>query len=307
MLSSHCMVLTYRFSHAQPTQSMQRSVVVLFNMHSTRFADETRLRFALTRCRKYLMPTLRSKMHMKANDIFQLRLHLQPIPMADDTRQPNDKEISIRDFNANPENKAFAGEQWKEEKAKYYKPPQNANVLAGGTENTAGGKLPEVSIGAAFDGGVKLSDFTELPKRPCVKDSSINAMIAAFAMGGLRTVFGCELCRVQTRCTSPFPLTQSSTDLDRRQLGRWHLLRGLFWILHLLRLQTEGIETRHDARCRNHEQERDREGGTTSAKAEGEGTAEAGEGSTARRAICGCKRGWQRKIVVEVLVMGGVR
>ena len=56
--------------------------------------------------------------------------------MADDTRQSTEREISIRDFNANPENKAFAGEQWKEAKDKYYKPPQNANVLAGGTENT---------------------------------------------------------------------------------------------------------------------------------------------------------------------------
>jgi cytochrome c oxidase assembly protein subunit 20 len=124
-----------------------------------------------------------------------LSFNFNPSPMADDTRQSKDKEINIRDFNANPENKAFSGEQWKEEKAKYYKPPQNANVLAGGTENTAGGKLPEVSIGAAFEGGLRLSDFIELPKRPCVKDSSINAMIAAFAVGGLRTVFGCELCR----------------------------------------------------------------------------------------------------------------
>jgi hypothetical protein len=70
MLSSHCSVLTYRFSHAQPTHSMQRSVVVILKMHSTRFADATRLEFALIRCREYLMPTLRSKTHMKANDIF---------------------------------------------------------------------------------------------------------------------------------------------------------------------------------------------------------------------------------------------
>ncbi len=113
--------------------------------------------------------------------------------MADDTRQTKDKEISISDFNAHPDNKAFSGDQWKDEKAKYVRPPQNANVLAGGTENTAGGKLPEISIGAAFDGGIKLADFTDLPKRPCVKDSSINAMIAAFGVGGLRVVFGCEL------------------------------------------------------------------------------------------------------------------
>jgi cytochrome c oxidase assembly protein subunit 20 len=109
--------------------------------------------------------------------------------MADDTRQTQpEKEISIRDFNANPDNKAFAGDQWREAKDKYYKPPQNANVLAGGTQNTAGGKIPEISIGNAFPEGFKFSDFAELPKRPCVKDSSLNAMIAAFGVGGARLV-----------------------------------------------------------------------------------------------------------------------
>jgi cytochrome c oxidase assembly protein subunit 20 len=118
--------------------------------------------------------------------------------MADDTRQSKDREISIRDFNANPENRAFSGEQWREAKDKYYKPPQNANVLAGGTENTAGGKLPEVTIGNAFPEGFKWSDFGELPKRPCVRDSSKNAIIAAFAVGGMRSIFGCECQALET-------------------------------------------------------------------------------------------------------------
>lgn len=115
--------------------------------------------------------------------------------MADDTRQPRSKDerdISIRDLNANPENKAFAGSQWREAKDKFYKPPQSANVLAGGTENTAGGKMPEVTMGQVFPDGIKVSDFAELPKRPCVKDSSLNAMIAAFGVGGLRSVLGCK-------------------------------------------------------------------------------------------------------------------
>ena len=63
-------------------------------------------------------------------------------------------------------------------------------MLAGGTENTAGGKLPEVSISNAFDGKLKWEDFTELPKKPCVRDSLMTGIGGGFALGGVRTIFG---------------------------------------------------------------------------------------------------------------------
>ncbi|KAI6898454.1 hypothetical protein KC318_g7452 [Hortaea werneckii] len=63
-------------------------------------------------------------------------------------------------------------------------------MMAGGTEHTAGGKTPEVSLSNAFDGGLKLSDFTELPKRPCVRDALMTGIGSGFAFGGIRAIFG---------------------------------------------------------------------------------------------------------------------
>ena len=108
--------------------------------------------------------------------------------MADDTRQQED--LSKEALTLHPENKPFTGAQWDGAKSKTYKPPENANMLPGGTENTAGGKIPEVSIGNAFGGKLKWSDFAELPKRPCIRDSFMTGIGAGFALGGVRTIFG---------------------------------------------------------------------------------------------------------------------
>nr|POE48650.1 cytochrome c oxidase protein 20, mitochondrial [Quercus suber] len=114
--------------------------------------------------------------------------------MADDTRQSADPpmpphELSKEALTVHPEHKPFSGAQWKSSEASPYKPPENANMLAGGTQHTAGGQIPEVSITNAFDGGLKWSDFTDLPKKPCVRDSLLMGIGAGFAMGGLRVIF----------------------------------------------------------------------------------------------------------------------
>lgn len=113
--------------------------------------------------------------------------------MADDTRQspqapPVREDLSKEALTVDPNRKAFSGDQWKDAKSKF-RTGAAANVLAGGTQNTAGGKIPEVSIAAAFDGGLKLSDFTELPKRPCVRDSFLTGLGSGFALGGVRFIF----------------------------------------------------------------------------------------------------------------------
>lgn len=108
--------------------------------------------------------------------------------MADDTRQQETKEdLSKEALTVDPNRRAFAGDQWKDAKKDYQSTP--ANILAGGKENTAGGKLQEVSISNAFDGSLKLSDFTELPKRPCVRESLLNGLYSGFAVGGVRILF----------------------------------------------------------------------------------------------------------------------
>lgn len=112
--------------------------------------------------------------------------------MADDTRQPPE-DLSKAALTVHPEHKPFSGSQWKAPEAQPYKPPENANLLAGGTQNTAGGKIPEISITNAFEGGLKWSDFTDLPKKPCVRDALLLGITAGFAIGGLRGVFRGEI------------------------------------------------------------------------------------------------------------------
>ncbi|KAK5173172.1 uncharacterized protein LTR77_003294 [Saxophila tyrrhenica] len=115
--------------------------------------------------------------------------------MADDTRQSpktattdDGVPITKEGLTAHPENKPFAGQQW-QDPSKDINPPQGANLLSGGTQNTAGGKAPEVSIGNAFQNGITFSDFAELPKRPCVRDAGMTGLGSGFALGGLRFMF----------------------------------------------------------------------------------------------------------------------
>ena len=109
--------------------------------------------------------------------------------MADDSR-PTKEDLSKEALTLDPSQKAFSGTQWQAGKQIPYKPLENANMLAGGTQNTAGGKAPEVTLSNAFDGGIKLSDFTELPKRPCVLDELMTGIGSGFAVGGIRAIFG---------------------------------------------------------------------------------------------------------------------
>ena len=67
--------------------------------------------------------------------------------------------------------------------------PQNANLLPGGTINTAGGKVRETSILEAAK-TIKLRDFRELHKKPCARESFLVGIGAGFGIGGLRAVMG---------------------------------------------------------------------------------------------------------------------
>lgn len=109
------------------------------------------------------------------------------LTMADDTRQQPKEDLSKEALTVDPNRKAFAGDQWKDAKKDY--PSSPANLLAGGKENTAGGKLEEVSISNAFEGRLKLSDFTELPSKPCVRESLLTGFGSGFALGGLRFIW----------------------------------------------------------------------------------------------------------------------
>ncbi|KAK5716652.1 hypothetical protein LTR15_009544 [Elasticomyces elasticus] len=122
--------------------------------------------------------------------------------MADDTRLPNPpqtpEDLSRAALTVSPENKPFTGTQWQNGKAVGpYVAPESANMLQGGTEHTAGGKAPEVTLANAVkDLGWK--DFTELPKRPCVRDALLTGIGSGFAFGGVKTIFGAA---VWTSCS----------------------------------------------------------------------------------------------------------
>jgi cytochrome c oxidase assembly protein subunit 20 len=120
--------------------------------------------------------------------------------MADDTRQSpkapalTDDGVAItrESLNAHPENKPFSGTQWQDpsvasNQSKEIIPPTNANLAPGGTQNTAGGQVPDITITNAWP---TLSDFSNLPKRPCVRDAYMTGMYTGFALGGSRLVFG---------------------------------------------------------------------------------------------------------------------
>lgn len=114
--------------------------------------------------------------------------------MADDTRNFSTKEdLSREALTVDPSQKAFTGAQWQEGKPQTYQPPQNANMLAGGTENTAGGKTKEIGLGDAFE-SIKMDDFADFPKKPCVRDSLMTGIGSGFGIGGLRALAG-GMCR----------------------------------------------------------------------------------------------------------------
>lgn len=114
--------------------------------------------------------------------------------MADDTRQTNPsrrEDLSREALTVDPEQRAFTGTQWQALEAQSPKPLENANMMSGGTENTAGGKEPEVSIANAVS-MIKLDEFGEIHKKPCNRQAFMTGIGAGFALGALRSILGGE-------------------------------------------------------------------------------------------------------------------
>ena len=71
--------------------------------------------------------------------------------------------------------------------------PGNANALPEGSgQNTAGGKLPNPSLGEAVK-TVRLGDFKQIHMYPCVRESLLTAIGGGFAVGGIRALLGGEI------------------------------------------------------------------------------------------------------------------
>ena len=68
-------------------------------------------------------------------------------------------------------------------------PPENANALPGADLNTARGRVKNASVTDALR-AIKLEDFGELHKKPCVRDAFLPGIGAGFAVGGVRAIMG---------------------------------------------------------------------------------------------------------------------
>ena len=67
--------------------------------------------------------------------------------------------------------------------------PENANAIPGGSSNTAGGKSQEAGIIDAAR-SIRLSDFRDVHKKPCVRDALMTGIGTGFGAGGLRSILG---------------------------------------------------------------------------------------------------------------------
>lgn len=192
-------------------------------------------------------------------------------------------------------------------------------MMAGGTEHTAGGKTPEVSLSNAFDGGLKLSDFTELPKRPCVRDALMTGIGSGFAFGGIRAIFGGMSMRIpilsiyqkkQDQMLRRSSFFYYSCGMDIMHVGRRFLLSRRPSHVPVLSLQTTGGEGRYDAGGGDIEQEGYGEEGPGGEEGKGTGRAASAEGDGAGCAVCGVERGqaeygvagWQQALVEDMVI-----
>ena len=67
--------------------------------------------------------------------------------------------------------------------------PSSANALPGGGQNTAGSKNQEASLLDAAK-SIRLSDFKDVHKKPCVRDALMTGIGAGFGIGGVRSILG---------------------------------------------------------------------------------------------------------------------
>lgn len=68
-------------------------------------------------------------------------------------------------------------------------PPENANIMPGGSLNTAGGKMREAGVIDAVK-TIRLSELAEVHQKPCVRESFMTGIGAGFGVGSLRAVLG---------------------------------------------------------------------------------------------------------------------
>ncbi|KAI9829580.1 MAG: hypothetical protein M1819_006085 [Sarea resinae] len=89
-------------------------------------------------------------------------------------------------------------------------PPESANVLPGGMSNTAGGRPQSAGFTDALK-TVKVDDFKNVHKQPCVRDSLLTGITAGFGVGGIRAVLGTPLPKASNWAVGSFCIASFAT------------------------------------------------------------------------------------------------
>ncbi|MCJ1236600.1 hypothetical protein MMC14_004582 [Varicellaria rhodocarpa] len=69
-------------------------------------------------------------------------------------------------------------------------PPASANLIPGGTANTAGGHSTRPATLVDAFKTIKVEDLTEVHKKPCVREALMVGIAGGFGIGGARGIFG---------------------------------------------------------------------------------------------------------------------
>jgi len=105
-------------------------------------------------------------------------------------------------------------------------PPASANMLPGGSANTAGGRQKEANLIDALR-TMKLSDFTEVHKKPCARESFMTGILSAFGVGGFRAVLGGMHSSLKELGSRRLIIRANSVDTKGLELGRGDFHRGI--------------------------------------------------------------------------------
>ncbi|KAI9779609.1 MAG: hypothetical protein M1839_007274 [Geoglossum umbratile] len=81
--------------------------------------------------------------------------------------------------------------------------PENANVLPGGSLNTAGGRTPNVGI-TEIAKSITLEDFQTVHTKPCVRDSLLMGILGGFGVGGVKAILGAPMPKASNWAVGAF-------------------------------------------------------------------------------------------------------
>ena len=94
--------------------------------------------------------------------------------------------------------------------------PESANLLPGGSTNTAGHHRPHEATLLEAAKTVKLSELKDVHKRPCVRDALMVGIAGGFGVGGIRAILG---GMISPSSSATFPAIRSPNVGKQRRSG----------------------------------------------------------------------------------------